>query len=48
MWDFYWPDYFGPLFNQIKRVVANYPVCSHKHEDKDMISYKERMLDIWH
>jgi hypothetical protein len=46
--DFYWPDYFGPLFNQIKKVVANYLVCLYKHEDKDVISYKERILDIRH
>jgi hypothetical protein len=46
--DFYWPDYFGPLFNQIRKVVANYPVCLYKHEDEDMISYKERILEIRH
>jgi hypothetical protein len=46
--DFYWPDYFGPLFNQISKVVANYPVCLYKHEDEDVISYKERILEIRH
>jgi hypothetical protein len=46
--DFYWPDYFSPLFNQIRKVVADYPVCLYKHEDEDLISYKERILDIHH
>jgi hypothetical protein len=46
--EFYWPNYLSPLFNQIRKVVANYPMCLYKHEDEDLISYKERILDICH